>query len=315
MYSTYMLHVTWVNVIERKLLLILSFCNFLSDFHITLRKHKSISTMLNILDAGISTAIHACFSFTPLYLCSCRVEKLQSSLSLGKLLVVSPHLDDAVFSCAEMIALHAGTLVVTVFSGAPMGFDQLTDWDAASGFLNAEEAISQRKQEDYAALHLLSALPLWLDFFDSQYNATPSVHTVASALEQVLQEHQPESVLFPAGLFHSDHLLVHQAMLALRHDHLEKSWMMYEDALYRRIPSLLQKRLAELLEAGIDATPMPIDDKDVKHLKHQAVHCYTSQLQALSRTVAEGHADAFASGRCWQLTQTQPNLSEAYGQH
>jgi LmbE family N-acetylglucosaminyl deacetylase len=255
------------------------------------------------------------FSFTLLNLCLCRVEKLQSSLSLGKLLVVSPHLDDAVFSCAEMIALHAGTLVVTVFSGAPTGFEQLTVWDAASGFLNAEEAVSQRKQEDYAALHLLSALPLWLDFFDSQYNATPSLLAVSSALQEVLQEHRPESILFPAGLFHSDHLLVHQAMLALRHGHLEKNWMMYEDALYRRITGLLQKRLAELLEAGINATPVPIDDKDVQHLKQQAVHCYASQLQAMSRTVAEGNADAFLSGRYWRLTETQFNISGSYGQH
>lgn len=218
---------------------------------------------------------------------------------------MSPHLDDAVFSCGELIARHSGALVATVFSAAPAGFDQLTDWDAASGFLGAEEAISSRKQEDYAALHLLSALPLWLDFFDSQYHATPSVLAVASALHEAILNNQPETIVFPAGLFHSDHLLVHQAMLSVRRDHPEQNWIMYEDALYRRITGAVQHRLAELLQARIDATPLSVCDSAAQHMKHQAVHCYASQLQALARIGPDHCSDAFAPERFWRLTSAQ----------
>jgi LmbE family N-acetylglucosaminyl deacetylase len=227
---------------------------------------------------------------------------LDFTFSIGKLLVISPHLDDAVFSCGELIARHSGTLVVTVFSGAPAGFDQLTDWDAASGFLSAEEAISSRKQEDYAALHMLSAVPLWLDFFDSQYQVTPTVLAVSSALQEVIEHHKPDTVLFPAGLFHSDHILVHQAMLSVWRDHPEKNWGMYEDAMYRRITGLLQKKLAELLQARIEATPMMSSDDTTRHMKHQAIHCYASQLQALSRTVPDGFTDTFTPERYWRLS-------------
>lgn len=232
------------------------------------------------------------------------------SATFGKLLVVSPHLDDAVFSCGELIARHSSALVVTVFSAAPAGFDQLTDWDAASGFLGAEEAVSLRKQEDYAALHLLSALPQWLDFFDSQYQATPSVLAVASALQETIQNNQPDTIVFPAGLFHSDHLLVHQAVLSLRRDHPEKNWVIYEDALYRRLTGAVQRRLVELSQARIDATPMTVCDDASQHMKRQAVHCYASQLQALSRIHPDNCSDAFAPERLWRLTSAPIAVSE-----
>ncbi|MGZ3236839.1 MAG: PIG-L deacetylase family protein [Burkholderiaceae bacterium] len=237
--------------------------------------------------------------------------------SFGKLLVVSPHLDDAVFSCGELISRHAGTLVVTVFSGAPSGFNKLTDWDAASGFLNAEEAIAARKQEDYAALHMLAALPLWLDFCDNQYQATPPMFAVSSTLQKVIDDNRPETIVFPAGLFHSDHLLVHQAMLMIYRDHLDKNWLMYEDALYRRIAGLLQKRLAELLHARIEATPIETSDNPAQHVKRQAVQCYASQLQALSRTVQDATADAFAHDRLWRLTpiKAHANGAHTHGRH
>jgi LmbE family N-acetylglucosaminyl deacetylase len=235
---------------------------------------------------------------------------LDSSLPIEKLLVVSPHLDDAVFSCGELIARNAGTLVVTVFSGAPPGFDQLTDWDAASGFLSAEEAVSRRKQEDYAALHLLSAFPLWLDFFDNQYHASPAVSVVSAKLQEVIQDQKPDTILFPAGLFHSDHLLVHQAMLTVRENMPDKHWGLYEDAMYRRIAGALQRRLAGLLEAGIEATPMAGEDPTMEHMKQQAVQCYSSQLQALSRTTPEGGADALAAERVWRLTPMPDTLKQ-----
>jgi len=43
-------------------------------------------------------------------------------------------LDDAVLSCAALIAGHASATVATVFAGAPHAFDASTEWDAASDF-------------------------------------------------------------------------------------------------------------------------------------------------------------------------------------
>jgi len=50
------------------------------------------------------------------------------------MLVVSPHLDDAVLSCGRLLAGRPGSVVATVFAGVPSRPDQCTDWtaDAAS---------------------------------------------------------------------------------------------------------------------------------------------------------------------------------------
>jgi hypothetical protein len=72
--------------------------------------------------------------------------------------------------------------------------------------------------------------------------------------------------------------------------------------LYRRITGLIQKRLAELLQARIIATPMMSNDDVARHTKQQAIHCYASQLQALSSTVSDGFTDVFAPERYWHLS-------------
>jgi LmbE family N-acetylglucosaminyl deacetylase len=221
-----------------------------------------------------------------------------------KCLLVSPHLDDAVLSCGEWIARHPGTLVATVFSATPAAPERLTLWDAAAGFDSAAEAMPERRREDAAALAALGARPLWLDFSDSQYGATPAADELAAALDALLAAEMPATVCCPAGLFHPDHVLTHQAMLLARARHPALRWLMYEDALYRRAPGALQRRLAELARAGIVATPLGQQRGGALGLKRRALRCYKSQLRALAR-LPDGYADAFAAEGYWSL-ETAP---------
>lgn len=195
-----------------------------------------------------------------------------------------------------------------MFAGVPPAFDALTAWDAQAGFSSAAQAVTRRRQEDRAALDTLGAAPLWLAFCDSQYRCTPTLSVLSAALSETLKTQEPDTVAFPAGLFHSDHVLVHQAMLALREKHPEKNWLMYEDALYRRLDGLLQQRLAGLLQAGIEATPLALEQQDSAGLKQQALQCYASQLQALSST-PNGYADTAAPERFWRLMPPQKKES------
>jgi LmbE family N-acetylglucosaminyl deacetylase len=133
--------------------------------------------------------------------------------ALGKVLVVSPHLDDAVFGCGELLAAHPGGIVVTVFAGAPMHYRALTEWDAAAGFSVGQDIMAARREEDRRALAMVGALPLWLDYCDSQYQRPPPAQMLAAALEGTLARHEPDTVVVPLGLFHSDHKLVHEAAL------------------------------------------------------------------------------------------------------
>jgi LmbE family N-acetylglucosaminyl deacetylase len=221
--------------------------------------------------------------------------------ALGKVLVVSPHLDDAVFGCGELLAAHPGGIVVTVFAGAPMHYGELTEWDAAAGFSLGQDIMAARREEDRRALAMVGALPLWLDYCDSQYQRPPPTQMVAAALESTLARHEPDTVVVPLGLFHSDHKLVHEAALITLKRCQRRTWFAYEDTLYRRIPGLLQERLSALLTAGITATPVALALRGCKGCKRYAVRCYSSQLRALATPGRLGHLDAFSPEAYWRL--------------
>jgi len=222
----------------------------------------------------------------------------------SNVLVLSPHLDDAVFSCGAFLHGCAKAAVATVFAGIPAGADELTSWDASSGFSSARQAVTMRREEDRQALAILKAQPVWLDFLDSQYGDTPSVGAVAAAIAALLESHAPATILFPAGLFHSDHVLVHRAAISVLPDYPQAAWLMYEEALYRRIPGMLQERLAALLHADIQATPLAAPARPgafADMSKREAIHCYASQLRALEATVRDGYGDAFTDERFWRV--------------
>ena len=104
------------------------------------------------------------------------------------MLVISPHLDDAVLSCGALLAAHRGAVVATVFAGVPRDPRQRTEWDARSGFADAAEALAARRAEDAAALAELGAAPRWLDFRDDQYGDPERVDELAAALGAVFDE-------------------------------------------------------------------------------------------------------------------------------
>ncbi|MCW7538472.1 PIG-L family deacetylase [Aquabacterium sp. A7-Y] len=218
--------------------------------------------------------------------------------ALEHLLVVSPHLDDGVFSCGQLLAAHPGSTVLTVFAGAPADEALRTEWDQRCGFANSCEAVAARHQEDREALAVLGARPVWLSFLDSQYLATPDPEEIASALLACLDALPCDAVVVPMGLFHSDHTLVHEACMAAAQARPERLWLAYEDALYRRMPGLLQQRLLALAKAGICATPAFPGVPGALADKQRAVMAYASQLRAFG---PHGYADVLAEEHYWHL--------------
>ncbi|AKJ26731.1 PIG-L deacetylase family protein [Caldimonas brevitalea] len=218
---------------------------------------------------------------------------------LERLLVVSPHLDDGVFACGQLLAAHPGSTVLTVFAGAPGDEALNTDWDARCGFSSSQQAMASRHEEDRDALSLLGARPVWLSFLDSQYEQTPSADDIAGALLAAVDELRPGAVVMPMGLFHSDHTLVHEACLQVAGQRPQLLWLAYEDALYRRMPGLLQRRLLALAEAEVCATPAFPQRSGALADKQRAIQAYASQLRAFGKG---GYADVLAAERYWQIT-------------
>jgi LmbE family N-acetylglucosaminyl deacetylase len=215
------------------------------------------------------------------------------------LLVISPHLDDAVLSAGGRVAAGPGAVVVTVFAGRPAAPAGLTPWDADCGFAPGEDVVGRRRREDRRALARLGARPHWLEFTDSQYGASPAPAAVAAALSGVVSRERPRRVLFPLGLFHSDHRLVSDAVLALLPLHPRIEWEAYEDVPYRTLPGLVDEAVERLRRRGL--VPLRRVGSAPPPVKRRAVACYRSQLRGLGTTGRLGHGDAFRPEGYWRL--------------
>lgn len=227
----------------------------------------------------------------------------------GPLAVLSPHLDDAVFACGELLSTRPGALVITLFAGRPSGTLPLMPWDAASGFSPGDDVIGLRREEDRSALARLGAQPLWLDFLDAQYAPSPEPEQIASALDGVLSGTNLDTVYVPLGLFHSDHALTHTAALRLLRRRPEFHWFAYEDAIYRGIDQLLSARLRQLAGDGVVAAPAGASSGGHLGQKRRAIACYRSQLRALRTPGRPGYADALLPERYWRLRLAVPARS------
>ncbi|GAA4323618.1 PIG-L family deacetylase [Pigmentiphaga soli] len=216
---------------------------------------------------------------------------------LGRVAVISPHLDDGVFGCGELLAARPGALLITVFAGVPAG-GQAPDWDRRCGFEGARQAVEARRQEDARAARVLDVEPVWLDLVDSQYGQPCAPADVAARLAPQLAGQRIDTVLIPLGLFHSDHALVHEGALLQRRVDRGRRWVAYEDALYRRMRGVVQSRVAELARRGIRATPWAAADDRAAQRKQEAVRCYASQLRAFGEG---GYDDTALPERYWLL--------------
>jgi LmbE family N-acetylglucosaminyl deacetylase len=206
---------------------------------------------------------------------------------LDRVLLCSPHFDDAALGAAYLLFAHPGATVVTVCGGRPACYpDPPTEWDALGGFRPGDDVVGLRREEDNAAMAVLGATPAWLDFVDHQYlspadRAEPG--DVADAIEAVISEVRPTAVFIPMGLANPDHVMTHEAgaLLAARRDDL--TWFAYEDSGYKHIPGMLAWRISKLFASDLWPTPMVVPAELDHARKKAAIECYASQLPPLNR--------------------------------
>jgi LmbE family N-acetylglucosaminyl deacetylase len=150
----------------------------------------------------------------------------------ASLAVISPHLDDAVLGCGDLLAERPGVVVVTAFAGRPDGYPELTSWDARAGFAPGADVVAARHQEDRAARAGLGARPHWLELPDRQYGARPARAALADALARTLDDLAPTVVDSPLGSFHDDHIVTGATALDVLRRRAAPSWVAYADAIY-----------------------------------------------------------------------------------
>lgn len=132
------------------------------------------------------------------------------------LIVVSPHLDDAVLSLWSLLTENPGSTVVTTFAGVPEAGRPLAAWDRRCGYSDPAEASQRRRAADVEALARCGATAVHLDHLDVAYRSTPPAETQRTLTRELRELFaQASAVHLPVGLgLHPDHRLVGRAALA-----------------------------------------------------------------------------------------------------
>ena len=229
---------------------------------------------------------------------------------LTRIVVVSPHFDDALLGAAHLLTSYPGSTVITVLGGPPPAYPaEPTDWDACGGFVAGDDVVAARRDEDRAATAFVDATPVWLDFADHQYlpeDQRPGPADVAPALAAAIADAQPTAVFLPMGLANPDHVLTHDAGLMVRSDmdapDAGPAWFCYEDHGYKHIPGILAWRVTKLFKAGTWPTPAVVPIEPDMDRKRTAIALYKSQVAPLERDhVLTERLDANVPEQYWRI--------------
>jgi LmbE family N-acetylglucosaminyl deacetylase len=211
-------------------------------------------------------------------------ELLPGGASGRRVVVVSPHLDDAVLSIGAAVAAWsragAGVEILTVLGCDPGSTALAGGWDRRGGFATEGEAARARREEDRGACAVLGATPVWLPFGSVDYERHGGEAEVRARVAEVVAG--ADVALAPGyPLAHPDHewLLRTLAAGALGRRRLG----LYAEQPYARRTGG-GPRLPAWLEHAVDGTPgfEPVPVSFVARVaKWRAIRCYRSQLALL----------------------------------
>jgi LmbE family N-acetylglucosaminyl deacetylase len=132
------------------------------------------------------------------------------------MVILSPHLDDAVLSCWHLLAGPGDVTVINIFDGVPPPGTPLPWWDSITGATDPRSRMRERHDEDRAARAEAGRKAIGLGLLDAQYRAeAPPLATLVGRLEDHVE---PGAVVFaPAAVDenHLDHALVRDAAIEL----------------------------------------------------------------------------------------------------
>jgi LmbE family N-acetylglucosaminyl deacetylase len=211
-------------------------------------------------------------------------EDLLTLCSEGQLLVVSPHLDDAFFSCSGIIKGVHNPVVHTVFAGDAPIDQPLSQWDRDCGFSDGAKVMEHRQKEERDAADRLHATATWDKLLQEGYRPGElDPFAVASNLSRTIGDVNPVSVLFPLGLKHTDHLAVASAMWTIIGDQTfpEIAWYLYAEKPYAdHRPTTVRRRLIELESEGHHVRSVRLPWR-LRRGDYGAIRCYPTQLKGL----------------------------------
>lgn len=209
-----------------------------------------------------------------------------------KVVVVSPHLDDAVLSVGatmnSLVRRGIEVALVTIFAGNIEQQGVASYWDAGRGVRDKQAVLAARRREDAAAASVLGVQPFWLQNDDSAYVSPREPETIWAALSGHLVG--AAAVLVPGWpLTHADHRFATNLVVGRAPSDLPV--LFYTEMPYGAHPVaaakglLTGRRSAVLAHAlGGPATwhRTPTERGDFV-AKWEAAGCYAGELELLGR--------------------------------
>jgi LmbE family N-acetylglucosaminyl deacetylase len=284
---------------------------------------ENISTLESLLDAGFADIL------TPV-----------AQHSEHHLVVIEPHMDDAILSAGGQLLLRKGKCRITIL--CVFGISNYTSYmEAGRAYLDSRGITQLRHDESILAASQVGADFLSLGFSDAPLrmqapaqwteafltedireshgfiSTHPMPHVVnhiSAALTQSLRALEPDEVWIPMGLGnHLDHKTTRSACLKTLSSTLDfkssLSIQLYEDLPYSR-PAHCAQILKAFEDAGTQLVMKTVDISEVFDLKMKAVGVFSSQfklsmmaprLERAASEVAKSAGFACAGERCYGL--------------
>lgn len=164
-------------------------------------------------------------------------------------LIISPHMDDAVFSCFANLVKNNSS-VLSIFTKEPKP-NVKTLWDRICGQPNSKEMVKTRKIENKRVLTKIGLKVNYLDYLDHQYNSNS--YSINDLKRDIANYSNPKNTtyFFPlaGGIFvkHPDHILLRKTGLNL----LKEGYIVkfYPDIPYMWLPADLTETKIKTLES------------------------------------------------------------------
>ncbi len=198
--------------------------------------------------------------------------------------VLSPHFDDAVYSCWHVLSNTAR--VVTVFGGFPED-EAPSTWDVSTGFMSSREAIEARAAENIAALLPTQADIYNMTFLDTVFRRPDELQAedIHERLTDILDPHA--TIYAPVGFSftfkHADHILLREVgklFAAQGRDvryYADLPYCLDPDSLKRWPEHLPKTNIRALLGGAVHIAPVELTT-EAQAQKYSAVRAYTSQF-------------------------------------
>lgn len=205
---------------------------------------------------------------------------------------ISPHLDDAVFSCSGFLARHPGCHVVTVFAQGPARVEPLPRWDERAGFRPGSDVAAIRREEDGRAAALLGFQTHYLRWWEYNYRDARYGYRGPGDEDQLVGELAEDLVgamsaidvdrwVVPLGIENKDHELVALASAQALRRLGPGRWLIYEEVPNYTTDAELRRQWTAHWEAYGNAAFLELGPDDSKFSRQEAMECYQSQLTAL----------------------------------